>query len=118
MKQRTIQLLRSDKLTDNNQPVIPESSVLEYGEIAINYADGHEALFIKNNTNEVVNFKTSEYFEKLISDTANTLSNNIINLDYKVTGVVDSLDDKVDDSELEAYAKTSTLNTHISKKWN
>ena len=115
MKQRTIKLLRSDKLTETNQAVAPDSNVLEHGELAINYAKGNETLFIKNNTNEVVNFKSSDYIEKLITDTANTLSTNIINLDYKVTGVADSLDGKVDDSELAAYAKTSTLNSHTSK---
>ena len=37
-----------------NEPKAPKSSEIEYGEIAVNYGDGHEALFIRNSSNEIV----------------------------------------------------------------
>ena len=35
-------------------PKLPDSSVMDYGEIAVNYADGYETLSIKNSADKVV----------------------------------------------------------------
>lgn len=42
----------------NGNPLAPSADKLAYGEIAINYADGHEAIFLKNDKDEVVEFST------------------------------------------------------------
>lgn len=47
---------RSDQIQQNGIPIVPLDSQLKYGELAINYADGAETLFIKNNNNEIVSF--------------------------------------------------------------
>ena len=44
---------RSSQVVDN-QPKLPTSEQIEYGEIAVNYAKGHETLSIKNSDNEIV----------------------------------------------------------------
>ena len=46
---------RSNTL-QNNEPVLPAPSSLEYGELSINYAAGHETIAIKNDNNEIVTF--------------------------------------------------------------
>lgn len=45
---------RSSAVNDDGTPKIPTSEQLQYGEIAINYADGVETLSIKNSSNEIV----------------------------------------------------------------
>lgn len=45
---------RSSVVNDDGTPKIPTSDQLQYGEIAINYADGVETLSIKNSSNEIV----------------------------------------------------------------
>lgn len=47
---------RSDQVSLSGVPVAPSSSQLSYGELAINYADGAETLFIKNSDNEIASF--------------------------------------------------------------
>ena len=47
------------KLTVQN-PKAPSSNDIEYGELAINYGDGHEGIFLKNSNNEVVQVNTLE----------------------------------------------------------
>ena len=44
---------------------MPQPSQLEYGEIAINYNDGNEAIAIKNDANEIVSFPTYEQVQNL-----------------------------------------------------
>ena len=46
-------------------PSMPQPSQLEYGEIAINYNDGNEAIVIKNDANEIVSFPTYEQVQSL-----------------------------------------------------
>lgn len=50
---------RSNVVTDGS-PKLPTADQLEYGEIAINYADGNETLSIKNSNNEIVTFVSKE----------------------------------------------------------
>ena len=49
---------RSDQVSSSGIPVVPSSSQLSYGELAINYADSAETLFIKNSNNEIVSFSS------------------------------------------------------------
>ena len=57
----------------NNEPKQPLPNQLEFGELAINYADNFETLLLKNSNNEIVEFKTKEHydleFEKLKTST-------------------------------------------------
>ena len=51
--------LKSNELV-NGSPKLPPVSVMQVGEIAINYKDGHETLFIKNDNNEIVSFSSDD----------------------------------------------------------
>ena len=57
-----IQLYRTNTL-ENSSPKEPNSSDLYEGEIAINYSDGNERLFIKNDNDEIASFVSKEYIE-------------------------------------------------------
>lgn len=45
---------------------VPSSDIIEHGEIAINFATGHETLFIKNDNEEVVGFKSERFYNNLV----------------------------------------------------
>lgn len=47
---------KRSNILQNNEPVLPTPSSLEYGELSINYAAGHETIAIKNDNNEIVTF--------------------------------------------------------------
>lgn len=63
---------RSDQVSSSGVPVVPSSSQLSYGELAINYADSAETLFIKNSNNNIVSFSNDNI---LIGYIDNSLSN-------------------------------------------
>ena len=52
---------RSNSTISGGGALVPASSALSYGEIAINYKDGKETLFIKNDSDEVVAFESGEH---------------------------------------------------------
>ena len=68
---------RSSVATDGI-PKQPTTDQIDYGEIAVNYADGSERLFIKNSSNEIIGFKSGEYVDNALSnhnDRITTLEN-------------------------------------------
>jgi hypothetical protein len=54
--------------------VKPSASEIEEGEISVNLAKGGEALMIKNTENEIVEFKSKEYVDNLISKKQDAIS--------------------------------------------
>ena len=73
-----IQHLRSKQLLANGEPTHPTD--LDEGEIAINFANGHETIAIKNDLNQIVkfdnkvdeNYEPTQYngkFETLVTET-------------------------------------------------
>lgn len=63
---------------------IPQPDLLEYGEIALNNAEGSETIFFKNSNNKVVEVKTKEYYEKIISDNELNTSEELDEIKKKV----------------------------------
>lgn len=47
----------------NGNPKLPSSADLEYGELAVNYAKGQETITLKNNEDEIVEFKSKNYID-------------------------------------------------------
>ena len=41
----------------------PSADKINYGEIAINYAKDNETMSMKNDNNEIVEFKSKDYYE-------------------------------------------------------
>ena len=67
MKNRTIQLLRSKQINEDNQPLAPSPSQLADGELAINYATNYETIFFKNDSDNIVSFKDEIWIKNYIS---------------------------------------------------
>ena len=63
--------LRSSVVVDN-KPKLPSKEQLEYGELAINYAKDNETISFKNTSNELVEVKTKNYYDKQFENKANT----------------------------------------------
>lgn len=51
---------KRSNLVVENQPKLPTSEQIEYGEIAVNYAKGYETLSIKNSDNEIKTFSCDD----------------------------------------------------------
>ena len=70
---------RSSAILADGAPKLPEADKLLYGELAINFAAGAETISIKNKNDEIVEFKSKEYFESIIEEneliTATALNN-------------------------------------------
>ena len=74
---------RSSVITDN-KPKLPQADGLEFGEIAINYADGYETISFKNTENEIVEVRTKEYFENIINENEEVISNALNDLNARI----------------------------------
>lgn len=53
-----ILLKRSSVVDESGNPKLPEANMIDYGEIAVNYASGVETLSIKNSNDEIVTFSS------------------------------------------------------------
>ena len=113
---RHVQHLRS-KVVENGGPKLPESSSLYVGEIAINYAKGHETISMKNDNEEIVTFTNDNYY----SDVLGTKVNNS-DLDGKIAeaisgnasvsgAVVDIVDGK-----LASYSSATEVESALANK--
>ena len=57
----------SSVITDNKAK-LPTSEQLDYGELAVNFAAGVETISLKNSSDEIVEFKSNEYYETIINN--------------------------------------------------
>lgn len=78
---------RSSSLVDG-EAKLPTASQIDYGEIAVNFADGHETLSIKNNNNEIATFSSDEIIHSYVNGEVNTASGNIKTyVDNKISSI-------------------------------
>lgn len=73
----------------------PESSQIEIGEIALNYASDSETIMFKNDADEIVEFKDSKYYEKLIDENELVTANALNNLNDRVLVIEDVIDNTI-----------------------
>ena len=73
---------------NNGLPKQPLSNVINYGEIAINYYNGKETMFIKNNNDDIVSFSSDSHFTEKKLGSAFTAS-------ATVTDVINEKQDKL-----------------------
>ena len=79
---------------ENELPKLPTSSQLEYGELAINYADGYETISIKNNNNEIVTFSSdskkykANIFQGTCETAAATTAKTVVCPDFTASDLV------------------------------
>jgi len=65
MTQKHISHLKSNQVDTDGNPIAPQPEDILYGELALNYADGVETLYTKNDNDEIVSFSNSEYVESV-----------------------------------------------------
>lgn len=73
MSKFTVHHKKSSVVTEGI-PKQPTADQIDYGEIAVNYADGYERLFIKNSSNEIIDFKNGEYIDNALSNHDNRIT--------------------------------------------
>lgn len=59
---------KSNKVTEEGKAKLPTAEMLNYGEIAINYAKGVETISLKNAENEIVTFSSDEQIKAMLGD--------------------------------------------------
>lgn len=98
----------SSVITDN-QAKLPAASQLEYGELAVNYADGVETISIKNTENEIVEFKSNKYYKKIIKENELVTAAALTDLDERINIVAKD----VDDNEFVTASALTDLNDRM-----
>lgn len=98
---QSIQLKRSSVVT-NGEPKLPQASQLDFGEIAINFAAGHETLSIKNNDGNIATFSSDSVFEKEFIASASVVT------------AIQGIDTRVSGCESSAQTLYTTLTGHTS----
>lgn len=113
---RHVQHLRSRVVESNGKPKLPSSSVLTFGEIAVNYAENVETLSIKNESGNVVTFSSDDYYTKEKLGTAFTNSDKTVTdgLNEKVNN--DELNDKIADAIATADTVSGAIETIVNGK--
>lgn len=120
----------------NGSPKLPTTSQLEVGEIAINFAEGHETLSTRNNNNGIATFSSDAALDKkyissgavvsAISAVTQTIEDN----EYVIAQAFNDQDDRIEalegagfltgytetDPTVPAWAKTSTKPTYTANE--
>ena len=102
----------SSALVDNN-PKLPTSGQLEYGEIAINYAKDKETISLKNSNNEIVTFTSDKKLDNYV--TVTDFDENELIVSAALNNLEESKADKDDLTNLinNVYTKEEIDNNHL-----
>lgn len=92
----------------------PDVSKLEYGEIAVNYAKGGETLFIKNNDNEIAEFKDKKYIDGVKDNIEGSLTTTNERIDT-IENYVEFLQGSSNTSHINLYDINHKIFCNISK---
>lgn len=103
-------------------PKLPTPEQLEYGEIAINFAEGHEILSIKNNQDEIITFSPDKHWEEIILEDEKVTAAALNDLHDTIDSipVVASLDDIPDGDyrSLENYYMKNEIDYNYATSSN
>lgn len=94
---------KKSKVNENGQAKLPTKEQLVYGELAVNYAKGLETISLKNDNDEIVTFRTNEYYDKIITE------NEIV-----TAAALTVINDKLEGLETEVAGKTNNKGTVTS----
>ena len=78
---------KHSSVVENSKPKLPNKDILEYGELAVNYAKDNETISLKNTSNEIIEFKSKNYFEKIIEDNELVVASALNNLNDKIQNI-------------------------------
>ena len=94
------------------QPRPPEADDLLYGEIAMNYKSGMETLYIKNDTDEIVGFKSSEQTESEIEEIRQTISDD----ELVISSALNDLNDRIIDESEERSSADNEISQRLGNE--
>ena len=114
IQRRYVQHYRSNKL-ENGEAKKPSAAILKEGEIAVNYKDGDEALFIKNDNDEIVEFVSKEFITSAISAVTITVDSGL-SLTSENPVENRAISNAIKDNEEVVSAALNDLNTRVNQK--
>lgn len=82
-----VYLKRSNELNQDQKPKSPQVNDLGYGELALNYKQNYETLFMKNDNDEIISFLPNTVYEHQFNtmlSLINELSNKIESLQTEI----------------------------------
>lgn len=121
---RHVTHVKSNVVREDGTPKLPSPDRLQYGEFAINYANGNETISLKNSNNTITTFKpnTNVYVKNFTTpittkDVCDVLSVGIVNKyqDFNIS-FLEAYDDDMDLFDIINYVRTTfydTCNLHI-----
>ena len=74
--------IRSNSVGTNGKPKLPSPNQLDYGEIAVNYASGHETLSLKNDAGNIVSLSVNSVEDVKVNE-ASVVTNKTANITMK-----------------------------------
>lgn len=74
--------IRSNSVGTDGKPKLPTSNQLDYGEIAVNYASGHETLSLKNDGGKIVSLSVNSVEDVKVNETS-VVTNKTANITMK-----------------------------------
>lgn len=74
--------IRSNSVGTDGKPKLPTSNQLDYGEIAVNYASGHETLSLKNDGGKIVSLSVNSVEDVKVNETS-VVANKTANITMK-----------------------------------
>lgn len=108
----------------NGEAKLPTSQQLDYGEIAINFASGHETLSIKNSSDEIATFSSDQYFKDIIEENEyitsmalNDINNRLVSSASQLVNDVGFITGYTEtDPTVPTWAKQSTKPTYTANE--
>lgn len=109
-------------VVNNGIPKLPTSDQIEFGEIAINYADGYETLAIKNSSNGITTFSNDNVIMDYVDNEISANTKEEVSVVYSGGTGPDSgstieiyIDENIDPEEVDVYTK-SEIDTMLEEK--
>ena len=102
---------KKSKVLVEGSPKLPSASTIEYGEIAINYADGHETLSIKNSSDKIATFSSDSTVNASLSEIRDDIADiqSAMTEDELVIATsLNDLNDRIDNIDVPQYTSDLT----------
>ena len=110
---------KSNKIMEDGKAKLPTAEMLEYGEIAINYAKGVEKITIKNAENEIVTFSSDEQLKSMVQSAQGIVTDIVVGEDEQYLDVVKGeLDEETNTVTYTVSTKNINIPTKVSELEN
>ena len=104
----------------NGLPKLPSASTLEYGEIAVNYAQSGETLSIRNSADQVIMFPALPTIEKMLDNAVSGINKTIEDDEYVTADALNDLHNRVqtledNPADLSGLVSSVTYNSQTKR---